>query len=140
MSEPKISAIYPAIFGKSMRIVVRSKIDVLHDRYDIYRFSRLRDLTADVVKLLAAEHQEFLVRLSEIDDRELMGNKHRKRRYIAERQDLLYLNSPHLNDQAQKVCGYWIATNIGRKEASEFVRMACLAAEVRYESIANIKF
>lgn len=140
MSDLKIIAIHTGLYGRPIRIAVRSKLGFHHERFDIYRYESLRELTAGVIKLLASTRQDFLTRLSEIDDRELMDNKHRKRRYFAERKDLLYLNSPHLEEQhTQEVCGYWVATNFGRKETRTLVRMACQAAEVKCESISTIK-
>lgn len=110
-----------------------------HERLDIYYFDSLRELTARVINILDSTRADFLLRLAEIDDQELMNNKHRKRRYFVERKDLLYLNSPHLEEFAQEVCGYWVATNIGRREARGLVSMACQAAEIRCESISVIK-
>lgn len=140
MSNSKIISIYTGLYSGSLRIAVKSKVGHYHERLDIYRYTTLRKLTASVIEHLVPTCPEFLLRLSAIDDRELMNNKHRKRRYIAERKDLLYLNSPHLENQhTQEVCGYWIATNFGRKETNALVKMACQAAEVKCESISTIK-
>ena len=140
MSDSKIIAIYTGFYCGPLRVAVRSKLGYYHERLEVYRCESLRELSAKVIGLLASTRPDFLARLSEIDDRELMNNKHRKRRYFAERKDLLYLNSPHLEEQyTQEVCGYWVATNFGRKETRTLVQMACQAAEIKCESISTIR-
>lgn len=127
--------------GGGIRFAVRSLIGFHHEQLDIYQFESLRELTAGVVKFFALTNPEFLTKLSKLDDDELMRNKLRKRRYFAESKDILYLSSPHLEkNHTQEVCGYWIATNFGRKETMALIQMACKAAEIKYgESISSIK-
>lgn len=127
--------------GGGIRFAVRSLIGFHHERMDIYRFGSLRELTAAVIHLFASSNPEFLVRLSKLDDAEFMKNKLRKRRYFAESKDTIYLNSPHLEKRhTQEVCGYWLATNFGRKETLALIQMACKAAEIKFgESLSSIK-
>lgn len=78
-------------------------------------------------------------RLASLETDKWQESKHKVRPYVAERLDLLYMNSPHLEKHSFSFSGYWIATNLGHKEVSSLVHAACSAAGVRYQSLATLK-
>jgi len=89
--------------------------------------------------LLEPLTSDFLVRLQELDDKEFQGSPHKSRRYVADRRDLLYINSPHLTKRSSvQFRDCWIATNISRKVASHVVAMACKVAGVKRESFRRL--
>jgi len=59
---------------------------------------------------------------------------------VAEHRDHVYINTERLTDQnTEKILGYRVATNIGRKEAWAIVSLACDAASVQQESIYRLQ-
>jgi len=98
----------------------------------------LRDLMLGLFEVLGVGRPSFLRELAELDDGTFMGTR-QQRRFIAERRDLLYIGSPHLAKYTVKIQDYWLATNIGHKEAGKICRLACKAAGVKHESLATLK-
>src|SRR6266849_11107689 len=97
----------------------------------------LRDLMLGLFEVLGVGRPSFLRELAELDDGTFMGTR-QERRFIAERRNLLYIGSPHLEKHAVEFQGYWVATNIGHKEVGAILRLACEAAGVNCESVAKL--
>ena len=81
-----------------------------------------------------------LAKASALDDKNWQSNKRRTRRYIAENQNLIYINSPHLRAQVVSIAGYYVPTNIPWRDVPAILCLACKAAEIEYGSLATIKF
>lgn len=75
-----------------------------------------------------------------LDDKNFQSNKKRTRRYIADRQDLLYIDSPHLQQQSENVGDHWVVTNIPWRDVSSILELACKAAGIRFGSLSEISF
>ena len=94
------------------------RIDDAAELYEIRRYYSYGDYVCGMLEILAKDDGEFLAKVSLYDDNTFMGSPHKTRRYIADRQDLLYIESPHLLEKySRKVDAYWVVTNIGRREA-----------------------
>lgn len=140
MPDGRIVALYTPFKFRPPRFVVQRRAPTGPEVFELHRCLSLKQLITDVLRILNAAHPEFIARIQDLDDRAFQKSPHKTRRYIADRRDLLYINSPHLTDaHSINVLGCWVATNIGRKEASHLVSMACIAANVKRESLSALK-
>jgi|SRR6266446_854057 len=140
MSTSRIVAIYTPVQFRPPRFVVHRRQVVGPDVFELHRCLSLKQLVIDVVKILNSCHPNFQARLQDLDDQAFQKSPHKVRHYIADRRDLLYINNSYLTDKhSVKVLDSWIATNIGRKEARHIVSMACSAANVKRESLNELK-
>ncbi len=98
----------------------------------------LRELMICLFDLLSGDCHDFAQRLASLDDGNFMSTR-QQRRFIAERRDLLYIGSPHLEKHAVKLQDYWVATNVGHKEVRAISYRACDAAGIKCESLSKLK-
>lgn len=137
----KLLGIYTALFRSPRRFAIHAQCGSRHESYNIYWPKSIKDCLFALFGFLSANNPKFLADLEKLDDTEFLGRKHRSRRYIAKEKDVLYIESPHLTDKyAEKYDQYWLATNIGWKEARTIIRMACKAAGLKYGPLSTIKF
>ena len=139
MTEGKIIGFYMALRGRPLRFLIRRKVSYSREILALYRCDTLREMITDVLTVLNPTHPDFMTRLQQLDDEEHQNSRHRSRRYIADRRDLLYINSPPLTEKFSiKVLDFWVATNINRKVANHIVWLACKAAGLQRENIAKL--
>lgn len=137
-TEGKVTAIYLGLVVRPYRFVVEQRISPTVARYERHSPSTLRELMLGLFEILNAVRSDLAQRLAALDDGKFMGTR-QERRFIAERRDLLYIGSPHLERHAVEFHGFWIATNVGHKEVGAIARLACQAAGLKYESLAKLK-
>lgn len=139
MSSEPIRAIYVGLTVRPYRFVVhrRSSPDV--DVYERHAPNGLRVLLFSLFDVLADGKPEFMSALASLDDREFMQTR-QERRFVADNRDHLYINSPRLADKHVARYGeFWIATNIGHKEANRIAGLACEAARVSRLSMSKLR-
>ena len=98
MPDGRIIAIYTPFQLRPPRFVVQRRQSVGPEVFELHRCLSLKQLIVEILNILNSAHPEFLSRLQEYDDRAFQGSPHKTRRYIADRRDLLYINSPHLTE------------------------------------------
>jgi hypothetical protein len=140
MAEGRIVALYTPPLLRPRKFVIHRRPTLGPELFELHRFLSLKELVRSVLVQLSASRADFWDRILELDDQEFQKSRHKMRRYIADRKDLLYINSSHLTDQhSMKIQGYWIATNIGRKESTGIIGMACEAAGIKRQSLNELK-
>lgn len=140
MADDGIVTIYVGLIRQPRRFVVHRKNASGRDTYEVFKPRTLRDFIVQLLTTLNGTGPDFMARLAKIDDDQWMKSKHKTRRYVAEHRDHVYINTERLTDRnTEQVLGYWVATNIGRKEASAFVSLACEAAGVPRESVYRLQ-
>ncbi|OGA34348.1 MAG: hypothetical protein A3G80_03785 [Betaproteobacteria bacterium RIFCSPLOWO2_12_FULL_62_13b] len=137
-NDGKIHAVHIGLVVRPWRFVVERQIAPTIVRYDRYSPSTLRELMISLFELLNADCHDFAHRLASLDDGNFMGTR-QQRRFIAERRDLLYIGSPHLEKHAVQFQDYWVATNVGHKEVRAIAYRACDAAGIKSESLSKLK-
>ena len=134
----RIITVHIGLVVRPWRFVVERKMTPTVVRYDRYSPSTLRELMIGLFNLLSVDCHDFAPRLAAIDDGNFMSSR-QQRRFIAERRDLLYIGSPHLEKHAVQFQDYWLATNVGHKEVRAIAYRACEAAGVKSESLSKLK-
>ena len=127
----RLLKVYTDLSSKPYRLVLRYLELAPESRevIEIYRHSSLPDLVSEAISRLSPLEAEFEQTLWKLDDARFMNSKIKTRRYIAIDQSHVYINSPHLTEQyTRQVGGVWLATNIGRLEATSMVSCAAIAA------------
>lgn len=94
-----IRTIYISLDRRPYRFVIRRRISGLRESYEVSRPTTLGDFVADLLRVLSENSPTFMESLAQVDDREFMASKHKSRRYIADRKDLLYIDNPRLSDK-----------------------------------------
>ena len=133
-----IRAVHIGLVVRPWRFVVERQIAPTIIQYDRHNPSTLRELMISLFELLSADCPDFAKRLASLDDGNFMGSR-QQRRFIAERRDLLYIGSPHLEKHAVRFQDYWVATNVGHKEVRAIAYRACDAAGIKSESLSKLK-
>jgi hypothetical protein len=140
MPQDKIVAVHVGLIRRPRRFVVQRRNDAGRDTYEVFVPRTLKEYIVQLLTTLNGVRSDFMARLAKLDDDQWMRSKHKTRRYVAEHRDHVYINTERLTDQhTEKVLGYWVATNISRKEAWAIVSLACEAAGVRQESIYRLQ-
>lgn len=138
----RLTKVHTQLMKKPYRVALRF-LDLNGPKQvvDIYTFHSYSDCVAGVLDALTAEVPQVISKAAAIDDRRFMTSPHKMRRYIAERRDLVYIGSPHLTEKfTRKVGDHWIATNIGRPEATAAVSAAIEAAGVKRLPWSELQF
>ncbi len=138
MAGKELKALHCTVW-KDRRIVFRYK----NGRWDIFESFRPWDIR-EALKIGLEKIEESIpgaiAKAAELDDQEWQTNKRRSRRYIAETPDLLYIESPHLKQQAEPVGNYYVITNIPWRDVPHILSLACRAADIEYGSLSNLTF
>ena len=141
MPKKELTGIFLSVYGSSAKYALRHKISPFHEQYDVYRPWEKIDIIRDLVKFLDKEFDDFLEKFTEVDMKHYKKSPHRSRHYISKERASLY------PDKDETFCkrfsysykGYWIATNIGAKEITQYVREMCEACNVTFGSWADLK-
>lgn len=140
MPDAKILTIYVGLIRQPRRFVVHRKNAEGRDTYEVIKPRTLREFTRQLLVTLSGTHPDFMGRLAKLDDDQWMKSKHKTRRYVAEHQEHVYINSEHLvHKYTEQLLGYWVATDVGRKETTTLARLACEAAGVRRDSVYGLQ-
>ena len=140
MTNGKILGVYVGLIKPPRRFAIHRKINASHEVYELYKPKTLHEFVSQLLTVLATTRPDFMRRVAQLDDEQFQKSKHKTRRYIAEHRDVLYIDSEHLTQaHSEQVLGYWVATNIGRKEVGTIVGFACQAAGVERESISKLQ-
>ncbi len=137
-SDAKVTAVYLGLLIRPYRFVVEQRLSSSHVRYDRHSPPTLRELMLGLFEILTTVRSEFVRELAALDDGRFMGTR-QQRRFIAERRDLLYIGSPHLEKHAVEFQGFWVATNVGHKEVHNISWLARRAAGVKCQSLTKLK-
>ena len=140
MSDGKILAVYVGLIRPPRRFAIHRKVSADRELLEIYKPRTLHEFVSQLLTALNSTCPDFMSRVAQLDDKQFQESKHKSRRYIAEHRDVLYIGSPHLTEKhSELVLGYWVATNIGRKEVGTIIGLACKAAGVKRESISKVQ-
>lgn len=140
MSDGKILAVYVGLIRPPRRFAIHRRISFDRELFELYKPRTLHEFVSQLLTALSSTSPDFMSKVAQLDDKQFQDSKHKSRRYIAEHRDVLYINSPHLTERhSEQVLGYWVATNIGRKEVGVIVGLACQAAGVKRESISKVQ-
>lgn len=140
MSDGKILAVYVGLIRPPRRFAIHRKVSADRELFELYKPRTLHDFVSQLLTVLSSIRPDFMSKVAELDDKLFQESKHKSRRYVAEHRDVLYIGSPHLTEKhSEQVLGYWVATNIGRKEVGTIIGLACQAACVRRESISKVQ-
>ncbi len=142
MSKNLISGIYLRASGQEPKLVVKRKVGPFQDQYDVSRPWDKIDIVRDLVKLLEKECEGFLEKFVKVDEKHYKTSSHRVRRYIAKNRADLYPTKDEEFTKSHSFShkGYWIGTNIGAKEITQYVREMCEACDISFGSCSEIKF
>ncbi len=110
-----------------------------HIRRDEYRESSLVRLLEVVLFILAGCVDDFWKKIDAADDKAWLKSNARTRRYIAPSPEELMpgKDKPVQSWGHALPNGYWIMSNIGKKEFMAILNMACKVASVRKEYWLN---
>lgn len=134
----ELKAIHYSIW-KNRCIVFRYK----QNRWTIFESIHPYDIgEALEITMKKIEHASpgTLKKASNLDDNKWQSNRQRKRRYIAESPELLYIDSPHLTAQSVEVAGYYAVTNIPWRDVPRIFRLLTEAAEIDLTTLTRISF
>ncbi len=138
MTDRKLVALYSSV-RRDRRIVFRYK-DRRWEFFESMRPWDIREALRVSLKKIEEAVPESISKAAAIDDKNWQSTKLRRRRYIAESRDLLYIESPHLRSQAEPVAGHYVLTNISWAAVPEVLRLACKGANIEYGALSNITF
>ena len=137
----RLLKVYTDLLSKPYRLVLRYLELSPENRevIEIYRHSSIPDLVSDAICHLTPLDPDFEKTICKLDDARFMNSKAKTRRYVAVDRSHVYINSPHLTDQyTRQVGNLWIATNIGRLEATSIVSCAAIAARSQRRAIREL--
>lgn len=126
-------------FWKGKRLVFRYK-EGRWESFESLSPWDIREALHTVMERIEDAVPGSIAKAAEIDDENWKNNKRRTRRYIAESPELLYIDSPHLQEHSEEVAGYYVVTNIPWRDVSGIVRLVCQAAGIKYGSLSEIAF
>jgi hypothetical protein len=132
--------VYVGLIRPPLRFAIHRRVSPSHEVFELYKPKTLHEFVSQLLTVLSFTRADFMRRVAQLDDEEFQQSRHRTRRYIAEHRDVLYIDSKHLTEaHSEQVLGYWIATNIGRKEVGKIVGLACHAACAGRENISKLR-
>ncbi len=143
MPEPatELQAIYFSPWMIPRRLVFRFKVDFRREIFEVFRPLEIREALKEGLERIEQSIPGSLAKACQLDDEDFQSNKRRKRRYIAEEKDLLYLDNPRLTEKAtQPVADFWVITNIAWRDVPNILRLVCRAAGIQYGAISKIGF
>lgn len=138
MTDGKIVAVFVGLIRPPRRFAIQRRIGANREVFELFKPNSLREFVSQLLIALSSTSPDFMSKLARLDDEQFQRSKHKSRRYIVEHRELLYIGSPHLTEKhSEQVLGFWIATNLGRKEVGAITGLACQAAGVKRESISR---
>jgi hypothetical protein len=139
MSDGKIVAVYVGLVRPTRRFAIQRKISANREVFEVYRPKTLHEFVSLLLKAMSSTREDFINQVARLDDEKFQQSKHKTRRYIAEDQEVLNINRPRRNSHSERVLGYWISTDVGRKQVYDLVGLARKAAGVKSESIYSLQ-
>jgi hypothetical protein len=140
MNTVPIVGLYASTVRDRTRFIVRRRFSPSRESFDVYRACTLRELVVRLLEVFADADPGFMAKVTEIEDKQFMAKRRKLRHYVADRREHLYIDSSHLTvEHSLPVRGYWIITNIGKKEVSAFLRLCSQAAGVPLENISKFQ-
>lgn len=138
----RLLRIYTQVRTKPYRLALRYiNIGDPKEVIELYRYSSYGDFVVGMLSVLANEVPSILFKVSVIDDNRFMANPQKTRRYVADKEELLYIDSPHLTEKfSRKVNDHWVATNIGCSETNAIVSAAAIAMAAKRSPLSDLKF
>ena len=137
----ELKGVYFSPWWKNRRLIFRFREHGRWERFEAFRPWEVREALKVALERIEESVPGALSKAAELDDQEFQSNARRKRRYIAENKDLLYLNSPHLTERSSEpVKDHWVVTNIAWRDVPSIIRLVCEAAGVTYEPLGNLRF
>jgi hypothetical protein len=139
--EQGITGVFVSLHRPTLRVVIRRKLDVWHDRYDVHKPWEKIDAVVEVLKVFSNEVPDFTKKILAVDERHYRQSSHRTRHYIHTEREKLYgnLRNDLAEKYSRKVCDVWLGTNINTTQMLHVIREACEAAEVEYGSLGSLK-
>ena len=125
--------------GRNRRIVFHYKIGRWNQFESLYPWD-IREALQISLERVEEALPGSLERAANLDDENWLSSSRRTRRYIAERREFLYIESPHLQSQSQEVSGYYVTTNIPWRDVPTILRLLCQAARIEYQPLACLSF
>ncbi len=137
-----ILGIYLRVYGYNPKYVIKSKIGPFHNCYDVFRPWEKIDIVKELIQKLDNEINEFLLKFEATDKKHYETSSHRVRRYISKERKSLYPTKDHVFTEMYSYSfkEYWIGTNIGASEITQYVREMCEACKIEFGYISKIKF
>jgi hypothetical protein len=132
----RLKAVY-GTFRRDKRIALQYR-QGRWDQYEVVKPLDIRDAIRISLEAIETSHPGALQKTAAIDDKNWMKSKQRTRRYIAERADLIYIDSPHLIAQSEAVCGFHVPTNLPWKQVWVVLDLACQGAGIPYGSFSKL--
>jgi hypothetical protein len=132
----ELKGVYCSV-GKKRRIVFRYRCGRWDQFESLYPWC-IREALRIGLERIDEAVPSSLDKAAKLDDENWLANNRRTRRYIAESPELLYIDSPHLQGQSEKVSGYHVTTNIPWRDVPNILRLICQAADLEYGSLADI--
>jgi hypothetical protein len=141
MGDNPIIGIYLRAHGYNPKYIIKRKTGPSQDRYDVYRPWDKIDIVRDLIQLLEKEIKDFLPKYSAVDEKYYKSSSHRVRRYISKERKELYptQDEKFMKTYSYSIKGYWVGTNIGAREITQYVREMCEACEIEFGTISEIK-
>ena len=133
-SQRRLLAVYARV-SSNKRIIFRYQMG-RWDYVDSFHPHTIGEALKVAFERIEEARPGTLARAAQLDDDDFQTNKRRKRRYVAESRDLLYIESPYLEPESDTASGYWFITNIPWSNVPAMLRLACKAAEVQYGLVA----
>ena len=133
-----LQGIYCRVWGKEKRIVFEYRSGRWRD-FESFSPWDIREALRETLERIEHAVPGSLEKAAKLDDENWLMNRRRTRRYISEDPDLLYIESPHLKDQAEPIAGYYVITNIPWRDVSGILRLVCKAAGIKCSSLAEIR-
>lgn len=123
-----------------INLVIKRKLGGSKTLYEVAEFKVAIHLFKEVIETLHSEFPTFLCSFEALDAKTFKEDLRRKKRYISKNKNDLYRDSPHLTDtHSYQKNGYWIGTNIGRKEIIGVLLLACRSCAVEFSFANRIK-
>lgn len=132
----ELKGVYCSV-GKKRRIVFRYRCG-RWDQFESFYPWCIREAVRIGLERIDESVPSSLDKAAKLDDENWLANDRRTRRYIAESPELLYIDSPHLQGQSEKVSGYYVTTNIPWRDVPNILRLICKAAKLDFGSLSDI--
>ena len=140
MKTCNIEAIYMSMFKSPINLVIKRKLGGSKTLYEVTEFKVAIHLFKKVIETLHSEIPTFLCSFEALDAKTFKEDRRRKKRYISKNKNDLNPDRQYLTDTySYQKNGYWIGTNIGRKEIIGILLLACESCAVEFSFANRIK-
>ena len=141
MTSKEMTGVFLSVHGAGAKYALRYKIGPFQECYDVHRPWDKIDIVRELIRILDTDSENFLDLFCAVDQKHFKKSSHRTRHYISKELSQLY------PDKDEKFCrnhsfqykGYWIGTNIGAKEITQYVREMCEASNLSYGTWSDLR-